>query len=212
MNIWIILVICLLINLFIFIYFKWLVKRRTSASGLLAEYKKEVERLIADIDDATDRDSLLVEDRIRKLKQILDETDKRIAVYLRELDKSRSGETLYSDLRRGIGAALKEGATAPDVIEISPRPAPVLAADFPVPEPQTQIPPAPPPPPATPRPAPAAPAEGVEKPPAKLRLRDQIEEFFNEGFTAEQIASRLGRSIAEVELAINLLEKKSQAQ
>jgi hypothetical protein len=209
MNILIVLIICLLINLFIFIYFKWLIKRRTSVSGLLAEYKKEVDRLIADIDDATDRDSLLVEDRIRKLKQILEETDKRIAVYLRELDKSRSGEALYTNLGRGIRAALKEGEDArPDVIEISARPAPAVQQPLPL-EIEPQSPPAPP---SAPAPENLSAVESGEKPPARLRLRDQIEELFNEGFTAEQIASRLGRSIAEVELAINLLEKKSPAQ
>jgi hypothetical protein len=214
MNIWIILLICLFVNLLMFIYFKWLINRRMSASGQLVEFKKEIDKLIADIDDATDRDSLLVEDRIRKLKQILEETDKRIAVYLRELDKTRGGEVLYTNLRRGIGAALKEGESGPDVIDIAPKPASVPEPTVPVqipPSPQAPPPEAPPQPPTV-TPAPVAQAPDGEKPHAKLRLRDQIEELYNEGFTAEQIASRLGRSIAEVELAITLLEKKTPSQ
>jgi ATP/maltotriose-dependent transcriptional regulator MalT len=92
---------------FIFAYFKWYIKRRTSADEILSEYRTEVYRLIAEIDSATDRDVLLVEDRVKKIKAILEETDKRISVYARELERSRSGEALYRNLGRGIRAALK---------------------------------------------------------------------------------------------------------
>jgi hypothetical protein len=208
-----VLVICLAVNTFLFFYFNWMIKRRTSASGLLAEHKKEVERLIADIDDATDRDSLLVEDRIRKLKEIIEDADKRIAVYLRELDKSKSGEVLYTNLGRGIRAALKEGESAsvqtqaqaapmlstvrPDVIEIGTRPAPQQA---PQPPAQQTL-------PFVNEPQP--PAEPPDNPPSRRQIRAQIDELANEGYTAEQIASRLGISIAEVDLALTLSMKKS---
>jgi hypothetical protein len=96
--------ICLASLLLIFFYFKWYINR--SLKGLLSEYRDEVYRMIADIDAATDRDSRLVEDRIVKLKTILDEADKRVSVYTKEFERSRSGEVLYTSLGRGIRAAL----------------------------------------------------------------------------------------------------------
>jgi hypothetical protein len=92
---------------FFFTYFRWYIKRRTSVDEILSEYRTEVYKLIAQIDSATDRDSLLVEDRIKKFKAIIEEADKRISVYARELERSRSGEALYRNLGRGIRAALK---------------------------------------------------------------------------------------------------------
>ena len=107
--------------LVLFFYLRWYVRRRTGAEELLAEYRTEVRRLIAEIDAATDRDSQLVEERIKNLKSLLDDTDRRIAVYVRELERGRAGEALYSSLGRGIRAALdtrkpvREPAPMPEI-------------------------------------------------------------------------------------------------
>jgi len=164
---------------FICFYVKWYIKRRTSAEGLLAEYRSEVYRLIAEIDAATDRDSRLVEDRIKILKSLLDDTDKRIAVYLRELDRSRSGEALYTSLGRGIRAALNNLPTdekPPEPLQPAP-----LAALIP----QTTAEP--------------------EEPPAKQQIRVIIANLAAQGLTPAEIASRLELSLSEVDLAMNLL-------
>jgi len=185
-NTYIVLIICLALYLFMFFYFKWYIKRRTSASGFLPEYRAEVNRLIADIDAATDRDSQLVEDRIKKLKEILDDTDRRVSVYVKELEKSRTGEALYTSLGRGIRDALNTKAeSAPVVranIEVMPprEPVPSMAS---VGEQQTQ------------------------KPVSRRQIRAHIDLLANEGLPTEEIASRLGISIAEVDLAMNLRRK-----
>jgi len=194
-----VLIISVSFNFFIFFYFKWYIKRRTSSSALLPEHRTEINRLIADIDAATDRDSLLVEERIKKLKEILDDTDKRISVYVKELDKSRAGEALYTNLGRGIRAALKTeappvqnqsaplSAARPDTILKTPAP---LQQTLPLETPSnTQT---------------AEPA----KPPSKRQIRAQIDLLANEGVSPEEIASRLDISIAEVDLAMNLRRRK----
>ena len=192
MNItYIILIISISFCVLIFFYFKWYIKRRTSASELLSEYRTEVYRLIAEIDAATDRDSMLVEDRIKKLKVILDDTDKRISVYTRELDRSRTGEALYTSLGRGIRAALKTPA------EIPP-PQPKLKS---VPVPNESKTPAPPPAETQP----SAPLKNS----SKRLIRVQIETLVSEGLSPSEIASRLGISIAEVELAMNLMGRNN---
>ena len=179
---------------FIFFYFKWYIKRRTSASELLAEYRTEVHSLIAEIDSATDRDSMLVEDRIKKLKVILDDADKRIAVYVRELDRSRTGEALYTSLGRGIRAALKtpveaqpskpeqaQSADAPNLpARQEPEPAPEAAADKP--QPKTR---------------------------SKRQVRAQIEMMVSQGLPPGEIASRLNISLTEVDLAMNLMGRNT---
>ena len=208
MNIvYIVLLISLAFNLFMFFYFRWYVKRRTTASVLLPEYRTEVHRLIAEIDAVTDRDSLLVEDRIRKLKELLDDTDKRISVYVKELEKSRAGEALYTNLGKGIRAALR---TEADPVQSSPQgvdqnarlqQAPALSAIRPNIEVVPQV-----------TPAVAVPPEIQQvrlKPPSKRQIRASIDLLANEGVTPEEIASRLDISIAEVDLAMNLRRKNN---
>ena len=89
-----------------FFFLRWYISQRTDASRLLEEYRDEVYRLISEIDAATDRDSRLVEERIKNLRQLLDDTDKRISVYTRELQRSRNSEAIYKNLGRGIREAL----------------------------------------------------------------------------------------------------------
>jgi hypothetical protein len=199
MNIsYVVLLISLAFCIFMFFYFKWYIKRRTSSSGLLPEYRAEIHRLIAEIDAVTDRDSLLVEERIKNLKSILDDTDRRISVYVKELEKSRTGEALYANLGRGIRAALKTESeftldktqadpSISDIrsnIEVKPQITPV-----PVKQPDLQ--------------------QVKNKPPSKRQIRSSIDLLLNENLPPEEIASRLDISIAEVDLAMNLRRKKN---
>jgi len=189
MNITIIIsVCCLVFCCFVFFYVKWYIKRRTSADIILAEYRSEVYRLIAEIDAATDRDSRLVEERIKSLKSLLDDTDKRIAVYMRELERSRSGEALYTSLGRGIRAALN---TPP--AEENKQPPESAAAAVPQQAPQT-----------------IQPSAEPEEPPSRQQIRIQVANLAAQGLAPAEIASRLDLSLSEVDLALNLLGYHSQ--
>lgn len=190
---YIILIVSIAFNLFMFFYFKWYIKRRTSGRGLLTEYRAEVNECIRDINGVTDRNLLLVENKIKELKELLDETGKRISVYVKELEKSRKGEALYTDLGRGIRAALKTEAEMPPA-------SPPLSAVRPN---IIQIQQAMPPEDAPLKPQ-NTPAELPQKPPSKRQIRTYIDLLANEGLSPEEIASRLEISIAEVDLAMNL--------
>jgi len=196
---------CLVFCLLFFFYIKWYIKRKVSATELLAEYRAEVYRLNADINAVTDRDSMLVEDRIKKLKEILEDTDKRIKVYVQELDRSRTGEALYTSLGRGIRAALKTPSETSPESPSRPENAPALSTQMPkltlvrqesVPTPIS--------------PPVSVPASSLPKPPSKRQIRVQIDDMVKEGFSPSDIASGLGISIAEVDLAMNLMQSKKK--
>jgi len=141
----------------------------------------------------------------------LEDTDKRIAVYVKELEKSRASEALYTSLGRGIRAAL----TTPD-LPPEPEIAPQLSNEFP----NIQMPPhsttsVPQSTPSAPRSLPSPPPPAAEpsgrldaKPPTKRQIRAQIDIMLNEGLSAQEIASKLDISVAEVNLAINLRREK----
>jgi hypothetical protein len=195
----------LVLVVFSFFFLRRYIARKTAAREMLADYREEVYRLIAEIDAAADRDSLLVEERIKTLKKLIDDTDRRIGVYMRELQRSREGEAMYTSLGRGIRAAL-DSRTPPEE-----RARENAAAAKPEEPPQAAPPPAPPDSEATPQ------AQTPQEPPAsarkrgakKIKLKTQIAELAAQGLSPQKIASRLKLSIAEVDLALNLLRRNS---
>jgi hypothetical protein len=205
MNIsYIVLIISVALCFFMFFYLKWYVKNRTSSSGLLPEYRNEVNRLIVDINAVTDRNLSIVEGKIKELKDILEETDKRITVYARELEKSRKGEELYTQLGRGIRSALNK----PVEPALQTTPSPQLSTVRPSIEvlPHLYT--------LDEQPDVKKPDKSAAQPPvshdhlhivkSKKQIRAHIDLLVNEGLTNKKIASQLGISIAEVDLAMNL--------
>jgi len=199
MNIFYILLIVLFaVNLVLFFYLLQYVKRRTSKADILKEHRKEVNNWISEINGSiseingvTDRNLLLVEEKIIELKKIIEEADKRLSVYVKELEKSKTGEAVYTNLGKGIRAALN---TENDVIQISDS-----FKNFKAPQPAVK------PPEETPvKQQENAP---VQKPPSKRQIRSFIDILANEGVPPEEIAARLDISIAEVNLAMNLRRK-----
>jgi predicted transcriptional regulator len=184
-----------------FFYLKWYIKKRAFISGL-EEHRTEIARLIVDIDSVTDRNLQLVEDSISKLKALLENTEKRIEEYKNAIEIKPARETLYTSLGRGVRAAL-----------INPEKQPQLQTEHPLQSRQLSLEPqifdefhetpvkaeskitvkaAPP----------------VQKAPSKKQIRNAIDSLANEGFSPEEIASRLEISIAQVNLALNLRRTK----
>ncbi|MDR0399679.1 MAG: hypothetical protein LBH51_01885 [Treponema sp.] len=97
---------------FFFIYFHLYIRRRTGRDGVLAACQEEVNRLVAEIDRATDRDAQLVEERIAALRKILEDADRRIALLSRDLDRRRPGTELYTAL-----ASRRPGSASPPPAE-----------------------------------------------------------------------------------------------
>jgi len=199
-----------------FFFFRRYIERKTAARELLADYREEVYRLIAEIDAAADRDSLLVEERIKTLKQLLEDTDRRISVYMRELQRSRAGEAMYSSLGRGIRAALDSrpgSAGAEPLLETPALGEPPVSQDAPTSQ-ELPFPKEPPVPQKLPPQKPAAPSSAAssgtpaaKRKPKKTKVKVQIAEMSAEGLSPAEIASRLNLSLTEVDLALNLMKR-----
>jgi hypothetical protein len=209
---------------FFFIYCRAYLRRRTGSERILAEFREEVYKLIAEIDAATDKDALLVEERIKTLRAILEEVDKRISVHLREVDRRQFQEEAYAELGR------KRSMTSPFSAVIQPFPKAYdlfsgssaktsTEADSQEPE-------------AAEKEIPAAASAAVgftaptDTPPLKrepvgprivraqreitpkpLPFPEQVAELSKAGLSASLIAARLGVSLSEVELAIAISER-----
>jgi hypothetical protein len=187
---------------FFFVYFHLYIKRRTGREGILAGCREEVNRLIAEIDRATDRDAQLVEERIASLRKVLEEADRRIALLSRDMDRHRTGKELYTALGKAVavppavpagGAASSAGLppAVPSPAESSPPP--VLGALTGAA--------------ASSAPVQGSPAKGSIPPPVRP-LTERAAELFRQGFSPELIASRLGVSLSEVELALAVSRRR----
>ncbi|MCL2600369.1 MAG: hypothetical protein FWD88_04225 [Treponema sp.] len=192
-----------------FFFFRWYIRRETSAAKQLEVYRKEVGGLIASIDTVTDRDSLLVEERVKILRKLLEDTDKRMAVYVKELERGRSSEVLYDSLGRNT---LDSGPS--QQAEPGPEPAPrgegakPIAAETPAGGKKQKNKNRRTGPAETAAPENTAPPTGLPPGPIdKSRLKAQIAEMSARGTPAHEIATNLGISVAEVDLALNLLNR-----
>ena len=223
---------------FSFVFFLNYLKRRTGRerilSELLADLREEAAKIEREINAVTDRDVTLVEDRVKTLRALLEDTDRRIAVYVREFERRRSQEETFAVLdgetpsnavkntRMAAGGAYlapekaaggvvpaagsgRAGAEEPVYLPgelFHPDTAPMAAAASRGP--------------AVPESAAPGPDSGRAKyitrsarplAPKPLPFAERVAELYRAGFSSSLIASRLGATITEVELAIALVER-----
>jgi DNA-binding NarL/FixJ family response regulator len=175
----------LLICGFTFIYLQAYLRRRTGAERILADFEEEVNKIIAGIDAAADRDITLLEDKAKSIRALLETLDRRIAAYARELDRRNTPESprnaegartevAYAALGRGLRSTLKVN---------SPEPAP--AAE--ITEPRF--------------------IRSANPVKTKTPLSEQVLELSRNGFSEDTIAARLGVTLAEVDLALAMPER-----
>jgi hypothetical protein len=107
----------LLLWVFALLYLKSYVRRRTSPDHILSMLQEEVRQLEADIDEKTEQDLQLLEEKIRTLRELCTETERRIAVYQRELGRREREEQTFALLDRSPPsvppAGNDAGASAP---------------------------------------------------------------------------------------------------
>jgi hypothetical protein len=203
----ILLIICIAVWFLMFFFLKWYIKRRTTFTRLMPEYIKEVNKFKAEIDAVTDRNLLMLEASVKKLKDLIEDANKLIADYETGGAKPDTGETLYTHLSQGIRSALKtEAPGSPSAPKPAPQSTPQSAPQLSIVRPNIEtrqdiLSPAAAPPQT-------APQDHLKLVKSKREIRAQIDLLLNEGISPEKIASRLEISLAEVELAINLRRKK----
>jgi DNA-directed RNA polymerase specialized sigma24 family protein len=200
---------------FSFVFFRAYLRRRTGPERILAEFREEADKLIAEIDAITDRDAGLVAERIKNLRDLLEDVDRRIAVYTREVNRGKNEAAAYSEL--GLKRSVLNARES--------RPGGVTPFPPEKPETESAVPPKPAEPQETATKNPEAAGDGNRKSPGRPRFirsstaiepkppsfAEAVEKLAGAGLSSELIASRLGTTLAEVDLAIALL-RRAQAE
>ncbi len=184
------------------------VRRYLELENLLAGVRDEARALVLELNETADRNVSLVEDRMASLRGLLGDVDRRIGVERREFEVRDAEREVYAKLNKR-------------------RPIVPNSDRFPTNEPSTEV-------PITlnlgaaevvTAPSPfgsqgSSQAEGrqtldvvmAEKSvvPPKTR-REQALELYRRGFSADLIAARIGATVAEIELLVEIEERRSSS-
>jgi hypothetical protein len=198
-------------------------RRATTAEAQIAEIRDEVSSLLVELNQTTDRNIVLMEDRIASLNDLLAAADKKIGLLQREIEKHDVGTKIYSRLAEGRPApsSAPPRESEPPARAVAPASARQAAA-------RTVSPAGPPP-----EEAPAVPPLAVElslkpervssraeqwglgaEPAARAAegdVRQRVMMLYRSGFSPSLIASRVGAPLGEVELIISLEQRKGKA-
>jgi hypothetical protein len=200
--------------LIVFLLLRDRVRRATSSDSRIAEIREEMGRLLVELNQATDRNIAIMEDKITVLNEAISTADKKIGLLRRETEKHDVGSQIYSRLAEGRSLRTPVGATPA---------AEAARVERPVTEPAEshgaestgyrgaearQA-------------ASAAPPLAVElseraEPAEQHRagapdVRQRVMMLSRAGFSPSLIASRVGVPLGEVELIISLEQRKGQA-
>jgi hypothetical protein len=174
------------------------VGRYLELESLLSGVREEARALVLELNETADRNVSLVEDRMRSLRELLDEVDRRIGVEKRELDTRATEREVYAKLSRR--RPIVPGAERP----IAPEPARPPQPEAPIPLSLGAQ--------ALAQGAARAGPEVLVSDDLALSSRTRREEaldLYRRGISADLIAARLGATVAEIELLVEMEERRA---
>jgi len=227
--------------LFVYLLLRDRVRRATSVESRMAEVREEVSRLLVELNQATDRNIALMEDKITALNAAISTADKKIGLLRRETEKHDVGSQIYSRLAEGrhhrAAAAVPAAAESAEYRTAEANPPSTSAGGFGDAESagyrdaesagyrdaesagvrdlrpaRSSRPPLEAPRAVVARPAePTTPLAVELSGAAATDVRQRVMMLYRAGFSPSLIASRVGAPVGEVELIISLEQRKGQA-
>ncbi|MCX7032013.1 MAG: hypothetical protein NTU62_18090 [Spirochaetes bacterium] len=175
----------------------WLA-RRLSVPRQAADLGEEVGRLVVELNQATERNVVLLEDRVSALNDLMAAADKKIGVLRREIERHEAGTRVYGQLATPSARAAAAAAVASDAGSGAERAAAVSAQGRTGAEGR----------PAVTDGRPAGPVDGKPAAPdARTAMRAEIGRLARAGIAAAAIAARVGAPLGEVELILSLEQR-----
>lgn len=162
---------------FAIIYFYVKRMKKNGEGGETARLREELNLLVLELNQTTDRNITLLEDRVRALKELVEEADRRIKV----MNQETSRKTVESSVYTRLGKLREEPVLREEIIAPEPQEDAALKKDDPIPFvklSQHQV--------------------------TRNDLKDMVIKYHRQGLSQEAIAAKLGVSLSEVELVIAL--------
>ncbi len=100
--------ICLLAVYVVYLLLSRKISRILDSEKLLAKVDEEINSLVLELNQTTERNILLVEDRIKKLSELISNSDRSILLLSKELKKKEKETISYSHLEKKRSFPIKE--------------------------------------------------------------------------------------------------------
>ena len=166
------------------------IRRQLELESLLDGVREESRALVLELNETADRNVSLVEDRVVALRGLLDEVDRRMGVARRELESRDKERRAFEQLSRRRPIVPSAAEAIP--LELAPRPAPE---------------------PPAPKPAVSKPALDIRVAPESVvpprSKREEALDLHRRGFSAEIIAARIGATVSEIELLVDMEQRRA---
>jgi hypothetical protein len=161
-----------------------MIDRKSASVAVLDEIRREVGAILTEMNQTTERNIELLEDRISRLQETLDQADRRVSILRRENSRQHSAEKVYSHLATpsvpvqptGVpesasqGGGVESSGARPDRSE--------------------------------------GPTASLEQQPDEMTQKERVMVLYRQGIPIERIASRVGTAVSEVELIVSLSERR----
>jgi len=176
-----------------------MVDRRTGSAAVMDEIRREVGSILTEMNQTTERNIELLEDRVTRLKEIVDQADRRLGTLRRETQKQENAEMVYSHLGRvARPAAGRASGGSPPSEQKRGESTLAEGADQPPVNGRAQ---------SNGNAQPIDETGGEPDNRAELPLKDRVLDLYRQGIPIERIASRLKTTVSEIELIVSLGER-----
>ncbi|TVR03403.1 MAG: hypothetical protein EA403_06835 [Spirochaetaceae bacterium] len=176
------------------------IERRIQPTAILEQIRAEIDELMVEFNQTTERNVVLIEERILRLSKLLEEADRRASVLRRDIDVHQGPVRAYgrpkapSSQMSGGGDTPTRRTPESEIASAAPtNVAPAAASGA-----------------ASAAPAGGAASKGTAPGPggAAGDKRAQILDLYEKGIASNIIAARVGTTVGEVELIVSLTQRK----
>ena len=82
----------------IYIVLKKKIDKLSDSTFLLGKIREEINQIVVELNQTTDRNIALLEDRLNNISELLTKADRRISLLKRETDKHEVSENIYKNI------------------------------------------------------------------------------------------------------------------
>ena len=187
----------IIISLVLVLWTRSTVRKFLGSGEELGRIRREIGALMVELDSSADRNVTVLEDRLKALKELVNEADKRLSMLGQDRSRRQAESVVYNRLGRAAAGADSSNTPAERLPErLAERPVEK------VPEPSRG---------STPeetaqQAVPEVPFIRFSDKPLPLEepFADKVLSLSRRGFSSDIIAARLGATIAEIDLVISL--------
>lgn len=107
----------LVVIVVLIVYVNKRIDKRLRPEQIISQMRSEIEGIITELNQTTERNIALIEDRVHRLQSLMDAADRRITVLKREAEREDRTKAVYTNLGRMAAAQRAQAPASQDLSE-----------------------------------------------------------------------------------------------